>query len=188
MRRGAAAVLALYTAGIFLSLPVTPGLVRWAIARFGLAAVLLPVALLLGATGAVLLRRLLAHGRRAAPWPHLGLAALGAGAFAAWRLLASSPVGRVHLPEYGLLSVLAFRALGGSLPAAAGGGAAAAAIGLLDETVQAVTPGRVFDWWDVALNVAAALLGALACGWWRWTGPATSGGDPGAAPRPEARP
>jgi len=30
-------------------------------------------------------------------------------------------------------------------------------------------PGRVFDWWDVAINVAAALLGGLVCAWWRWT-------------------
>ena len=90
--------------------------------------------------------------------------------WAAWRLLASSPIGRVHLPEYGLLAILAAWAAGGGIRAAIGGGMAAAGVGFLDELVQLVTPGRVFDWWDVALNVAAALLGGLACAWWRWTG------------------
>ena len=75
------AVLTLYTACIFLSLPYTPRLVRWSSARFG----------------------------------------------------------------------------------------PAAGVGFLDELVQLVTPGRVFDWWDVAPNAAAALLGGLACAWWRWT-------------------
>jgi VanZ family protein len=83
---------------------------------------------------------------------------------------ASSPIGRIHLPEYALLAVLAARAFGEGRRATLGGGAAAAAIGLIDEGVQGVTPGRVFDWWDVALNAAAALLGALAWAWWRWTG------------------
>jgi VanZ family protein len=75
----------------------------------------------------------------------------------------------VHLPEYGLLAVLAAWAAGGAAGRAIGCGAAAGAVGYLDELVQLVTPGRVFDWQDVALNVAAALLGALACVWWRAT-------------------
>lgn len=169
MRKNALAALLLYLAAILLSLPFTPQLVRWANARFGRGTVLLPVVVLLVVVGIALLRRLAARGRRNAPWPHLALAGIILGQFAAWRLLASSPVGRVHLPEYGLLSVLAFRAGGGTMRAALGGGALAAAVGLLDEIVQLVTPGRVFDWWDVALNAAAALLGALACAWWRWT-------------------
>ena len=74
------------------------------------------------------------------------------------------------MPQYGLLALLAGRAFGGGTAAALGGGAAAAGVGLLDEIVQGATPGRVFDWWDVALNAAAALLGALALAWWRWTG------------------
>jgi VanZ family protein len=45
----------------------------------------------------------------------------------------------------------------------------AALIGLLDEVVQYFLPNRVFDWYDVGLNTCAALIGALALAWWRWT-------------------
>lgn len=169
MSRARWAVLALYTTGIFLSLPYTPRLVKWSNARFGSEAAIAAVGAVLALAGALLVRRLL-NARAAFPWPHLALAALGLAAWAAWRLLASSPIGRVHLPEYGLLAILAGWAAGGGIHAAVGSGIAAAGIGFLDELVQLVTPGRVFDWWDVALNVAAAILGGLACAWWRWTG------------------
>ena len=168
MRRARWAVLALYTAGIFLSLPYTPRFVRWSDARFGPGAAIFVVGAVLALAGALLVRRLLRF-RAAFPWPHLALAALGLASWAAWRLLASSPIGRVHLPEYGLLAILAARAVGGTTGAAIASGVAAAGVGFLDELVQLVTPGRVFDWWDVALNVAAACLGGLACAWWRWT-------------------
>jgi hypothetical protein len=169
MSRARWAALASYVAAIFLSLPYTPRLVRLSNARFGAPAAVFAVAVVLALAGAACARRLI-RTRAAFPWPHLGLAALGLGTWGAWRLLASSPIGRVHLPEYGLLAVLATRALGSAPGSALGGGVAAAGIGLLDEVVQLFTPGRVFDWWDVALNAAAALLGALACAWWRWIG------------------
>ena len=169
MKRARWAAVALYLAGIFLSLPYTPQLVTWANARFGPGAAVGAVGAVL-ASAAVLLIRRLGSARPAFPRPHLALAALGLGAWAAWRLLASSPIGRVHLPEYGLLAMLAAWASGGGIGTALGSGIAAGAVGLLDELVQLVTPGRYFDWWDVALNVAAALLGGLAAAWWRWTG------------------
>jgi hypothetical protein len=169
MNRGRWVFLIVYVAGIFLSLPYTPRLVKWSNARFGPEAAVAAVGVVLALAGTLLARRL--HGARAAfPHPHLALAALGLAAWAAWRLLASSPVGRIHLPEYGLLAVLSARAVGGATAAAVGCGVAAAGVGFLDELVQLATPGRVFDWWDVALNAAAALLGGLACAWWRWTG------------------
>ncbi|MHB8836984.1 MAG: VanZ family protein [Candidatus Methylomirabilia bacterium] len=169
MRRARWAVLALYTAGIFLSLPYTPRLVKCSNARFGPEAAIVVVGAVLALAGALLVRRLLSA-RAAFPWPHLALAALGLASWAAWHLLASSPIGRVHLPEYGLLALLAGWAVGGGMLAALGSGIAAAGVGFLDELLQEFTPGRVFDWWDVALNVAAALLGGLSCAWWRWTG------------------
>jgi hypothetical protein len=158
-----------YTAGIFISLPYTPRLVTWSNARLGPAVAIGAVGALLALAGVVAISRL-SNARSSFPWPHLALAALGLAGWAAWTLLASSPIGRVHLPEYGLLAVLAARAVGGATGAAIGSGVAAAGIGFLDELVQLFTPGRVFDWWDVALNAAAALLGGLACAWWRWTG------------------
>ena len=169
MRRARWAVLAFYTAGIFISLPYTPRFVRWSDARFGPGAAIFVVGAVLALAGALLVHRLLRF-RAAFPWPHLALAALGLASWAAWRLLASSPIGRVHLPEYGLLAILTGWAAGGGILAAIGSGSAAAVVGLLDELVQLFIPGRVFDWWDVAINVAAALLGGLACAWWRWTG------------------
>lgn len=169
MNRARWAILALYTAGIFLSLPYTPRFVKWSNARFGPEAALAAVGAVIALAAGLLVRRLL-NARAALPWPHLALAALGLATWATWRLLASSPIGRVHLPEYGLLALLAAWAVGGGTGTAISGGVAAAGVGLIDEFVQLVTPGRVFDWWDVALNVAAALLGGLACAWWRWTG------------------
>ena len=171
MRRARWAVLTLYTVGIFLSLPYTPRLVRWSDARFGPESAIGGGGAVLALAGALLVRRLLSV-RAAFPWPHLALAALGLASWAAWRLLASSPIGRVHLPEYGLLAILTGWAVGGGILAAIGSGIAASGVGCLDELVQLVTPGRVFDWWDVAINVAAALLGGLTCAWWRWTGKA----------------
>jgi hypothetical protein len=162
------AIVCLYTAGIFLSLPYTPRLVTWSNARLGPAAATGAVGAVLALGAGVAILRL-SNCRSSFPWPHLGFAALGLAGCAAWTLLASSPIGRVHLPEYGLLAILAARAAGGATGAAIGSGVAAAGVGFLDELVQRSTPGRVFDWWDVALNAAAALLGGLACAWWRWT-------------------
>lgn len=169
MKRARWIAFALYTAAIFLSLPYTPRIVRIGGERLGAQAAVVAAGAALALVGGLLVLRL-RQARAAFPRPHLALAAIAAAGFAAWTLLASSPVGRVHLPQYGLLAVLASRAIGGASGAALGGGAAAAGIGLLDEAVQGATPGRVFDWWDVALNAAAALLGALAWAWWRWTG------------------
>ena len=169
MGRARWVVLSLYTAGIFLSLPYTPRLVKWSNARFGQAAAIAVVGAVLVLAGALFARRH-RNTRAAHPWPHLALAALGLCCWAAWHLLASSPIGRVHLPEYGLLAIIIAWAARGGIGSALGGGIAAAGVGFLDELVQLATPGRVFDWWDVALNVAAALLGGLACAWWRWTG------------------
>ena len=131
-------VLALYTAGIFLSLPYTPQLVKWTNARFGSEAAIAAVGAVLVAAGALFARRLM--GRRPAfPWPHLALVALGSASWAAWRLLASSPIGRVHLPEYGLLAILAAWAVGGASGAAIGSGVAVAGVGFLDELTQLIT-------------------------------------------------
>ncbi len=171
MRPAPRTALAIYLGAMFALLPVLPAVVRWSDARLGRWATLLPATAGAAAVAALLLVRL-ARSRRPFPLPHLALLGLAAGAWASWRWLVSSPVGAVHLPEYGVLAVLASRALGGAAPAPLAGGLAAAGIGLLDEAVQHFVPQRVFDLWDVALNAAAAALGALALAWWRWAGEA----------------
>lgn len=163
------AVLGLYTAAVFLSIPYTRSVVLWAAGRFGEGAPVVAGLTVLVPAGVALAVRLRSVGA-AFPRPHLALAGIALAALASWRLLASSPIALIHMPQYGLLALLAGRAFGGGTAAALGGGAAAAGVGLLDEIVQGATPGRVFDWWDVALNAAAAILGALTLAWWRWTG------------------
>jgi len=132
---------------MFLALPLLPGLVRWSNAHLGRWVALLP-ATAGGAAAAVVLTARLARSRRGFPRPHLGLLLLdpgdvgrgGGGSF-------SSPVGAVHLPEYGLLAVLASRALGALSPAPVAGGWRPRESAFLDETVQGFVPNRVFDWW-----------------------------------------
>jgi hypothetical protein len=162
-------LVALYVAGVVVSLPLTPHLVRWAIARVGPWLPLVPAAAAVAAAALLLLARL-ARTRRAGPGPHLALAGIGAALWLTWHLADDSPIGRVHIPEYALLSLLTVRACGDRAEAVLLGGATAAAIGIAEENLQRFVPGRVFDWTDVLVNVSGALLGAAALAWWRWTG------------------
>ncbi len=71
---------------------------------------------------------------------------------------------KVHLLEYGLLSVLVWRAV---KPKASGILRYAVVLGIVflvgigDELVQKMTPGRVFELSDVVLNWVASILGFL---------------------------
>lgn len=99
---------------------------------------------------------------RRALWIGLGVAAvlgmilvrLGIGASA-----------RTHLFEYGLVAVLLFEAGrervrgGGAFPApGVTAVAATAALGWIDEGIQSVVPGRVYDLRDVGINALAGVL------------------------------
>jgi VanZ family protein len=165
-------LLACYLVAIFASLPFLPVIVTWARSRLGSSAVSLPLEALLVLCALLPVLRLLRRPRPSPPWPHLAYMVLLFAALATLATLASSPIGRVHLVEYGLLSILILRAL--PPPRNAGryflAFAIAAAVGFVDEIVQIAIPNRVFDWYDVGLNAAAALLGAAAAAWWRWTG------------------
>ena len=85
---------------------------------------------------------------------------------AANRLPFEAPAERIHFLEYGLLPALIAwaqdrrRPMGRRLMLGAIGGAG---VGVVDELVQAITPGRVAQWADIALNAASASLGAFAC-------------------------
>jgi len=171
MRVSPRVVLAAYLLVMFTTLPLLPPLVT--LVRDGLGAGALSGALyaLLAAFLLPPLRKLASSPRPRPPWPHLSLCLLVILSAVVLRTLVSSPIGRVHLVEYGLLAILIL----GALPRRPGVGrflaafAAASAVGLADETVQHFLPNRVFDWYDVGLNSAAALLGLFAAAWWTWT-------------------
>lgn len=71
-------------------------------------------------------------------------------------MLVPQSAAQVHLILFGTFGFLSVRRFG---PAA--GWALAVAVAGLDELLQLGLPYRVGDWWDVALNVGAALGGAV---------------------------
>ena len=163
--------LTFYLVTIFVSLPFLPEIVTWARSRLGPAAVSLPLEALFVLCALLPALRLLRRPRPSPPWPHLAYLLLLLAAMTTLSTLASSPIGRIHLVEYGLLSILILRALPQSQSAGSYlvAFAAAAAVGFADEIIQIPIPNRVFDWYDVGLNTSAALLGSVTAAWWRWT-------------------
>jgi hypothetical protein len=77
----------------------------------------------------------------------------------------SVPEERVHFLQYGLMGLLARRAIARraaerrrALLAIKGAAALTVCLGLADETFQGFVPGRVFDWRDVAMNVSGCAI------------------------------
>ena len=76
--------------------------------------------------------------------------------------LGRSPAERFHLAEYGVLSLLLFRALRIDMPNTRAyllGWCLAACLGGIDEGIQWWLPARVFEWKDMGLNVLSSGLG-----------------------------
>lgn len=171
MRTSARRLLALYLAALFLTLPFLPEVVTFVTGRLGRGFVYVPLYLLLALCGLLPASILLLPPRPKPPWPHLAYVGLAAGALLTVKVLASSPIGRIHLAEYALLAILILRALPGPRGRAQYGAALAlsALVGIADEVVQHFLPNRVFDLYDIALNSAASALGILAAAWWTWT-------------------
>jgi hypothetical protein len=121
------------------------------------------------AAGAGALGRRL-HRRRApaAAWVLLLCAAVGYALALSW--LRTIRLERLHLPEYGVASWLAWRALAPHLgpggPTYLVAALVATAIGWGDELVQSVTPGRFYDLRDVVANAVGAGLGAMVVAVW----------------------
>jgi hypothetical protein len=157
-------VLAAYVAVLYGTLPFGP--------RVGLAVLRtraggwllgpgLPVLALFGAASLmVFLRR-----RDAPPWAYAALVAAGGAYALAFSWLRAAHLERTHLPEYGLASLLAWRALvplfPGGVTAYAAAAVVGAAIGYGDELLQSVVPGRHYDLRDVAMNAVGAVLGMV---------------------------
>ncbi|HJQ85095.1 MAG TPA: VanZ family protein, partial [Candidatus Binatia bacterium] len=104
--------------------------------------------------------------RRHAPaWAYLALGVAAIGYAVAFSSLRAARLERTHLPEYGLVAFLAWRALEPIVPRTFAGYAAAAALGAAigygDELIQGALPGRFYDLRDVGMNAVGALLGIL---------------------------
>ena len=177
--------LAAYVALLYGSLPFGPRLgmrfMRTALGGYILGPGLPLIAL--GGAGVlmVVLRR-----RRAPAWAFFLLAAAACSYAYAFSWLRSAHLERTHLPEYGLASLLAWRALAPFFARDVAAYVAAAllgvAIGYGDELIQSVTPGRHYDVRDVVMNAVGAVLGMVVLAAARARRP-----PPPAAPMPVAR-
>ena len=162
--------LAVYPAVMFATMPFLPAIVIAIRDRIGTGAFEAALRILVVICVLLPTLNLFRPPRPRAPLPHLAYAGLLVAAAGAVRFLVSSPVAQVHLAEYALLAILVLL----SLPPPRRGShyltalVLASAVGLVDEVVQHFVPMRFFDWWDVALNAAAAALGVLAALWWAW--------------------
>lgn len=81
-------------------------------------------------------------------------------------------VERTHIPEYGLLSILLFRAFRLSRYSLKNAYLLslmwAIVAGTLDEFIQHLLPNRYFAWRDIALNIIGSVVGLLSYRFYEW--------------------
>jgi len=146
----------LYTLFIYASLPFARGVQQSLRALFGGQLGLLINFLLLVPLLFLGLRVLRLSPKKRFLFVLLSSAALG------FAMQMEIPEERIHLLEYGLLGALLLKAMSLKMVPRLRFGTAlvlGTMIGLGDEGIQWLLPDRVFDWWDVAYNVAGLLLG-----------------------------
>lgn len=157
---------ALLYAGVLLAvLPYTPMLLRW-LDRFALPffSGLAPKILGLCAWALLVLFVFFTRPERRA-LRAAALTLIGAAYAALLLFVIHFPAERLHLFEYGLLGILAWRATPGSERTLLRLWRAAtflAVVSLLDEGIQGLIPGRYYDIRDLYLNLLAGGLGAAA--------------------------
>jgi hypothetical protein len=153
--------LACYVALVYSTLPVGPR-IGLRILRTSAGSWLLGPGLPAAAIAGAALLVVRVRRRRAPAWAWAAVAAAAVGYAVAFSWLRAQHLERTHLPEYGVMAWLAWRAL--AIPGAPGyvaAAALAAAIGWGDELLQRVVPGRVYDLRDVAMNGVGAVLGVV---------------------------
>ena len=150
---------------VFATVPFARSIRNVVIAHWGRTAFAYTVACCVIVSLLVLLRRL----RRAGTLHPMGVVWLlaVAAAYLVWTaiLAQESPEEAVHFLEYGMLSMLAFRALShGTRDPGIYLGAAllCAAVGTVDEFIQWLTPRRVWEFRDVGINAASGALTQMA--------------------------
>jgi hypothetical protein len=151
-------LVALWALVIFATIPVARVLERAVEDSWGTEVFLWAVFAVIAAAFAASLRQLLRSGRMSpGRWIWLGGVALSYAVYA--YSLRENPVEAIHFVQYGVLGAIAFRALSHSFrdasiyPAAALVGGL---VGVLDEAIQWVTPGRVWDARDIWFNFIGA--------------------------------
>jgi len=159
----------LWSGFIFVTVPFTRGAVDYVSGRWGgetfTYGVTAVVILVVAAALALLVKR----GRRSLASYAWLLGIAGLVVYLTFGFKNGSPVEAVHFLQYGILSLLLYRAFTHrvrdySIYAAAA--IAGTIVGMIDETVQWLTPGRYFGLEDIWLNFTAVALvqAALAAG------------------------
>ena len=163
---------------IYTTIPFVRRLREWFVERWDPALVSWGVAALLVAAAVAALvslrRRLGGLSTGSLVWM-VGTTAV----FVLWTFsLKRSPEEAVHLLEYGTLAILLHRALRPSMPNALVFVAAAligSTIGMVDEVIQWLSPGRFWDWRDLLLNGGAGALSQVIL--WRVVTPSNKRWD-----------
>ena len=155
--------VALWAGVIFATIPLARALERAVRNAWGEEAFLYAVAFALVATFAWTSWHLRRTGMSTGRWVWLAAVALVYGGYT--YSLRRNPVEAIHFVEYGVLGVLAFRALSHRtrdltvyLSAALLGGM----VGILDEAIQWATPDRIWDLRDIWFNFVGAALVQIA--------------------------
>jgi len=171
-------VVGLWTALIFAAVPYANAVQQWIRTQLG-EGVLRSAMIALVAISAVAVMVLLVRWRgglrlRGFLW------ILGISAFTlAWMSQLRIAAEPIHVVEYGVLAVLAFRALSHHLRDRAvylAAAALTALVGTFDELLQWLTPGRFWDLGDVGINAAFGVLVQLLI--WQGIRPAAGAGRP----------
>ena len=154
------AVVLLYVAAIYCTLPYAPRIWEGAAVRTGASLDSLAFYPLIIAASAVAIAALLRSGTDLRTV--LGLAVLGGIYVYLYGHAFQAAAEKLHLLEYGLLPWAIWWAWQPALPTAAGAllvFVLSAALGAADELIQSQTPGRVGEFRDVLLNWESSALG-----------------------------